>query len=44
MANSRFTLHYKRSCHDCIFLQICTDPNASYNGDYVCKDWEWKYK
>nr|DAI06701.1 MAG TPA: hypothetical protein [Caudoviricetes sp.] len=44
MANSKIATFYKRSCHDCIFLQVCKDPNASYNGDYVCKDWDWRYE
>lgn len=33
-----------KSCHDCLFEQICDNPNKKSDGTYRCKGYEWKYQ
>lgn len=33
-----------KSCHDCLFEQICDNQNKKSDGTYRCKGYEWKYQ
>nr|DAG57083.1 MAG TPA: hypothetical protein [Caudoviricetes sp.] len=38
-------MRYKTSsCHDCLFLTICDNPDCNPEGGYRCSSYEWKYQ
>lgn len=38
-------MRYKaNSCHDCLFLTMCDNPQKNPDGGYRCSHYEWKYQ
>ena len=42
-SNMENMMYRKRGCHDCVFREVCADPNAAPDSDYCCRDWDWRY-